>query len=62
MKQGGGCIDNFNVNTWVKEIEFFHDLGKEKYLNFCQNALNFAKENLTVDKFKDFWLNIIKES
>lgn len=58
----GRCIDNFNVDIWAKEIEFFQNLNKEKYLNYCENALNFAKENLTVDKFKEFWIKLIKES
>lgn len=57
----GECINNFDVDYWVKKIKFFQNLDIEEYLNYSKNALNFAKENLTKNKFKDFWIKLIKE-
>lgn len=55
----GCCIENFDIDYWIKKIIYFNNLTIEKYKEYCKNSINFAKKFLTENNFESFWTNII---
>ncbi|WP_027124264.1 glycosyltransferase family 4 protein [Mycoplasmoides pirum] len=48
-----------NEDIWIEEIGKFLNLSENEYFYFFNNCINFSKNNLNFEKFKNNWIDLI---